>query len=268
MDKSVRHFACLAFSLLVIGSLTFGQSTNPADQPPPPAKSKAASDGDTNRIGIGVKGSLLGGGVEVAARVTHRTNLRAGFNMLSYSRNFNKDGVTYGGTLGFKTVEAHYDIFPFAGGFHVSPGVLAYIGDPITANVAVPGGQSFSLGGVTYYSEALANPVTGNGKIDFNKAAPMATIGWGNLVPRRHNKHFSVPFELGVAFQGSPKATLNLAGNVCPTAASTSTGVGCSSAATYPGLLANVQAEQTKLNNSMSFFKAYPIISVGFGYSF
>jgi hypothetical protein len=268
MQKSVRHFVCLACSVLTIGCLTYGQSTNPADQSPQPTRSKAAWDGDANRVGIGVKGSLLGGGVEVAARVTHRTNLRAGFNILSYSRGFNKDGIAYSGQLSFKTVEAHYDIFPFAGGFHVSPGVLAYIGDPITANATVPGGQSFTLGGVQYYSEALANPVAGTGKIDFNRAAPMATLGWGNLVPRRHNKHFSVPFEIGVAFQGSPKATLNLAGNVCPTLPSASTGVGCSSVATYPGLLANVQAEQTKVNNSMSLFKAYPIISVGFGYGF
>jgi hypothetical protein len=263
MQKSVRHFVVLACSVLTIGCLAYGQSTNPPDQPPPPAKSKTASDGDTNRIGIGVKGSLLGGGVEVAARVTHRTNLRAGFNILSYSRGFNKDGIAYNGQLSFKTVEAHYDIFPFAGGFHVSPGVLAYIGDPITANATVPGGQSFTLGGITYYSDASPNQVTGNGKIDFNRAAPMATIGWGNLVPRRHNKHFSVPFEIGVAFQGSPKATLNFSGNVCE-----SPGVNCRPAATDTGVQANIQSEQTKINNSMSFFKAYPIISVGFGYGF
>jgi hypothetical protein len=263
MDKSVRHFVLLACSVLTIGCLTYGQSANPADQPPPPAQSKAASDGDTNRIGIGVKGSLLGGGVEVAARVTHRTNVRAGFNILSYSRGFSKDGIAYNGQLSFKTVEAHYDIFPFAGNFHVSPGVLAYIGDPITANAAVPSGQSFTLGGTTYYS-AQGAPVTGTGKIDFNRAAPMATIGWGNLVPRRHNKHFSVPFEIGVAFQGSPKATLNFSGNVCDPPGN----VNCRPAATDTGVQANVQSEQTKINNSMSFFKAYPIISVGFGYSF
>jgi hypothetical protein len=30
----------------------------------------------------------------------------------------------------------------------------------------------------------------------------------------------------------------------------------------------NITSEQTKINNSMSFFKVYPIISVGFGYKF
>jgi hypothetical protein len=265
MEKSVRRFVVLACSLfLTLSSLTYGQSASLNDQPtpPPPAQPKAVFDGDSGSFGIGVKGSLLGGGVEVAARVTHRTNVRAGFNMLSYSRGFNKDGVAYNGTLGFKTVEAHYDIFPFAGNFHVSPGVLAYIGDPITATAAVAGGQTFTLGGTTYYSDATT-PVSGNGKIDFNRAAPMATIGWGNLVPRLNNKHVSIPFEIGVAFQGSPKATLNLAGNVCD-----SPGVNCRSVTTDSVVQTNVQSEQTKLNNSMSFFKAYPIISIGFGYKF
>lgn len=263
MEKSARHFVFLACSLLMLGSLTFGQSTNPNDQPapPPPAPSKAVSNGDS-RVGIGVKVSLLGGGVEVAARLTHRTNVRAGFNVVSINRDFNKDGIAYNGTLSFKTFEAHYDLFPFAGNFHVSPGVLVYFGDPITASAAVVAGQSFTLGGTTYYSDTTT-PVTGTGKIDFNRAAPVATIGWGNLVPRHHNKHFSVPVELGVAFQGSPKATLNLAGNAC-----SAPGVNCVSIATDPTVQANVLSEQTTLNNSMSLFKVYPIISVGFGYAF
>jgi hypothetical protein len=199
--------------------------------------------------------------VEVAARVTHHTNVRAGFNMFNYSRDFHKDSINYGGQLQFKTVEAHYDIFPFAGKFHVSPGVLAYIGNPITANAAVPGGQSFTLGGTTYYSDTVT-PVTGSGNIKFNQVSPMATFGWGNLIPRNHG-HFSVPVELGAVFQGSPKAALNLAGNVCD-----SPGVNCRPVATDTNVQSHIVSEQTKLNNSMSFFKVYPIISVGFGYSF
>jgi hypothetical protein len=219
------------------------------------------SNGDSGSFGIGAKASLLGGGFEAAARVTPRTNVRAGFNMISYSRGFNKDGVPYDGQLSFKTVEAHYDIFPFAGKFHVSPGVLAYIGEPITATTTVPAGQSFTLGGTTFYSDPTA-PVTGKGKIDFNRAAPMATFGWGNLVPRKASAHLSVPLEFGIAFQGSPAATLNLAGNAC-----LAPGINCRSVAD-PTIQAAIQSEQTKINNSMSFFKVYPIISVGLGYKF
>src|SRR5271165_239809 len=140
MEKSVRHFAFLACSLLLMGSVTYAQS-NPNDQPAPPAPApKAVSNGDSARFGIGIKASLLGGGVEVAARLTHRTNVRAGFNLLSVTDYFNKDGIAYDGKLSFKTFEAHYDLFPFTGNFHVSPGVLVYFGDPITASAAVAAG--------------------------------------------------------------------------------------------------------------------------------
>jgi len=127
--------------------------------------------------------------------------------MISYRRGFDKDGISYAGKLDFKTFEAHHDIFPWAKSFHISPGVLVYAGDPITATATVPGGQSFSLGNVSYYSDP-SNPITGTGKIDFNRAAPMITVGWGNLVSRKEGAHFVVAFEMGVAFQGSPKASL------------------------------------------------------------
>jgi hypothetical protein len=258
---AVRCLGILTCSVL-LAVVSYGQSSNSSQQTAPAAtNSPIASDEDSGKFGVGVKGSLLGGGFEVAARVTYRTNIRAGMNFFSYSRTFNKDGVPYNGQLSFKTFEAHYDFFTFAGSFHLSPGVLVYIGDPITANAAVPGGQSFTLGGTAFISDSAA-PVTGNGKINFNRAAPMATLGWGNLIPRRASKHFSFPFELGVAFQGTPKTSLNLAGNVCDPS-----GVNCRSVS-EPLVQSAIQSEQHKINNSMALFKAYPIISIGLGYKF
>ncbi len=264
MKKLLRRFGILVCSVSFFS--TYSLSANWTD--PTPDSSSAVitpsvgPNRDSGKVGIGVKGSLLGAGVETAVRVTHRTNVRAGFNGFSYSRGFNKDGVSYDGRLSFKTVEAHYDVFPFAGNFHVSPGVLAYIGNPITANAAVPGGQNFSLGGTSYLSDP-AVPVRGMGKINFNRAAPLVTVGWGNLVSRKESKHFSVPVELGVAFQGSPKATLNLTGNVC-----NDDGTECRNVTTNSSVQSNIVSEQSKINNSMRFFKVYPIISIGFGYKF
>lgn len=224
---------------------------------------KEKSSGNSGWFGVGVKTSFLGVGAEVAARVTHHTNARAGFNILGYSRSFSKDGINYGGHLSFRTVEAHYDIYPWAGSFRVSPGVLTYIGNPVTANAIVPGDQSFSLGGQTYYSDPSA-PVNAGGKMHFNQVSPTATFGWGNLV--RRNKHFSIPVEIGVAFQGSPKSLLNLTGSVCDAPSGTLLR-SCMSTAS-PSVQSNVAAEQIKINKSLSAFKMYPIISVGFGYKF
>ncbi len=255
MKSFLRRFTCSCALLATFAIPVYSQNSS---TPPPEAPVVRE---DSGRVVVGVMVSLLGAGAEIAVRATHHTNVRAGFNMIDYSRTFNKDGVAYNGQLNFRTLEAHYDIFPWARSFHVSPGVLVYAANPITATTTVPGNQSFTLGGVTYYSDPTT-PVTGNGKITFNQAAPMATFGWGNLVSRKPNKHFTVPVELGAAFQGSPKATLALAGNVC-----NSPGVNCVSTSD-PTVQSNVVAEQNKINNSMSFFKVYPIISAGVGYKF
>jgi hypothetical protein len=51
--------------------------------------------------------------------------------------------------------------------------------------------------------------------------------------------------------------------NVCD-----SPSVNCRSIASDPTVQSNILAEQTRVTHSMSLFKFYPVISVGFGYSF
>lgn len=255
MRESLRSIVIVSTLITLTCLAGFGQSAASNATP-------AAEDGHVGQVGVGVKFSLLGAGVEAAMRLTERTNLRGGFNMIKYSRGFDKDGVSYNGELNFQTFEAHLDYFPWAKSFHISPGMLVYAADPITATARVPGNQSFSLGGFSYYSDP-ADPVTGKGKITFYRAAPMITVGWGNLVSRKEGSHFSMPFEIGVAFQGTPKANLALAGSVCAQAE-----FGCRTIASDPTIQANVISEQNKINDSMTLFKAYPIVSVGIGYKF
>lgn len=215
----------------------------------------------SHRPGIGFTTSLLGMGANVAVPVTKRSNVRVGFTTFNYSRGFNKDGVAYTGKLGLHSVQALYDFFPFGGAFHVSPGALIYNGNGVTANANVPGGSSFSLGSSDYVSSA-ANPIAGNGKIEFNKAAPMFLIGFGNLA-RRSERHFGMTFDIGAAYQGAGRTRLNFAGNACD-----STGLNCQNISTDPSFQSNMLAEQNKINRSIAPFKFYPVISIGFGYKF
>ena len=229
-----------------------------AEQSPAPAQTGRIL---ASNVGLAVKASLLGIGFEAATPITYHTNIRAGFNMFSYSRGFNNDGVNYNASLRFRSFETHFDWFPFSGGFHLSPGLMVYNDNKISANATVPGTNSFTLGGTTYVSDP-SNPIAGTGKIGFNTVAPTFLLGWGNLVPRKH-KHFTVPFEFGFMYQGAPQATLALAGNVCD-----SNGLNCHNVAGDTTFQSNVTAQQNKINNDMSFFKFYPLISVGFGYKF
>lgn len=262
MKGLLYHFVILTCGLL---AFTWPSALAQSTAPNPPSSGATYGPESTQkpgRVGAAVKFSTYGGGAEVAVSVTQRTNVRAGFNIFSYSRGFDKDGIHYDGQLDFRTFEAHYDIFPWAKSFHISGGVLVYLTDPVTAKSHVPAGQSFTLGGVGFISDPT-DPVTGAGKIVFHRAAPTITFGFGNLVPRSENKHFTIPIEFGIAFQGSPRSTLTLAGSACDT-----TGLGCRAVATDPTIQSQIIAEQNKINSDMSFFKVYPIISVGFGYKF
>jgi hypothetical protein len=235
--------------------------TSPQTQQVPAQKTPVAEKGSSH-FGVGVKLSSLGLGVERAVLVSERSNLRAGFNVLGFSHTFTKDGISYDGHLNFKTFEAHYDFFPWAGRFHVSPGVLIYAADPIKANAFIPGNHTFTLGGVRFYSDP-SNPATAQGRINFNRAAPTITVGWGNLISRKEGSRFSFPFEIGIAIQGNPKTSLAFGGNVCA-----APGTFCSSAITDAAVQSNIASEENKINNNLSALKVYPIISGGFGFRF
>lgn len=228
---------------------------------PEPASPASLSPEGPRRIGVGVKLSLLGIGGEAAVALTKRINARGGFNFFNYSDTFNKDGIAYGAQLAFRSAEAHLDLFPFAGAFHLSPGLLFYNDNHISATASVPANQAFTLGGVSYTSSA-ANPVTGTASLGFNKVAPSFLIGFGNLIPR-NRRRFSFTTEFGVAYTGSPKASLSLAGTACTNPVAI-----CVNAATDPTVQSNVQSEVAKVNHDVSVVKIYPLASFGFAVNF
>jgi hypothetical protein len=234
----------------------------PAAPPSPaPASPAPQSAEGPRRLGVGVKAGLLGIGGEAAVALTKRINVRGGFNFFNYNRGFDKDGINYAAQLAFRSGEAHLDFFPFAGSFHLSPGLLFYNDNHIAATATVGANQSFTLGGVSYSSSA-ADPVTGTAKVGFNKVAPSFLIGFGNLIPR-NRRRFSFTTEIGVAYTGAPKASLNLQGTAC-----TNPVVICVNAATDPTVQSNVQSEVAKVNHDVSAFKIYPLASFGFGVNF
>ena len=226
-----------------------------------PTAGKTESGLNSHRIGIGFKTSLLGFGGDVAIPMTRRTNLRVGFAAFNYGRGFDKDAVGYSGRLNLRSAQALYDIFPFGGGFHLTPGVMIYSGNQLTANATVPGGQTFTLGGTDYVSDP-ANPLSGSGKLHFSKTGPMFLMGFGNLA-RRGERHFGMTFDIGAVYQGVPHTTLNFTGAACDP-----TGLNCRDISSDPTVQSNIQSEQAKINHSASPLRFYPVISVGFGYKF
>lgn len=225
-----------------------------------PSHGGAVEGGAFSSVGVGVQLSTLGVGIEADTPLIHRFNLRGGFNMFRYSRPITNNGIQYQGSLRFQSVEAHLDYY-FLGPLHVSPGVLLYNGNQVTATALVPGGQSFSLGGTSYTSSA-ADPVNGTGLVDFVRVSPTVMVGVGNLAPR-NGKHFGYMAEIGMAYMGPANVELNMTGSVCDP-----TGVNCRTIASDPAVQANVTAQQNKIQNDIYPYRFYPIISVAFGYRF
>lgn len=221
----------------------------------------APHTGPFSSIAIGVKVGVLGVGMEVATPLNRYLNLRAGGNFFNFSDTLSDSGVNYTANLRFRSAEASIDWFPWARGFHISPGALLYNGNQITATALIPGGDSFTLNDTDYISSP-SDPVHGSGSIVFAKAAPKLTVGWGNLVPRS-GRHFSFPFEVGFSYAGDPKVALNFAGTVCDP-----NGLGCQSIASDPSAQANVAGQQQKIVNDVAPARFFPILSTGFAFRF
>jgi len=204
------------------------------------------------RFGIALKMSSLGAGIEIATPVSQHSNLRTGFNMFVYSHDFSNDGLAYNAKLNLRSLQTTYDWFPFAGSFHLSPGLLIYNGNRLGAGISAP----------VAYGNGWNGTATGTAKVEFRTVAPMFLVGWGNLLPR-HGHRFSIPFEFGVAYHGKPRASLTMN----PIACNPGDPV-CSAVRADPDVSNGFQAEQIKIRREVAPFRLYPVVSVGFGYSF
>jgi hypothetical protein len=204
--------------------------------------------------------SSLGWGVQAARPLPHRSDVRGGFNFYNYNTTITDDGADYTTDVRLRSVNVQFDKYLLAG-FFVSGGALVWNGNKGDANVSVPAGQPFSLGNVTYFSGGT-DPVHGESAVTFQKFAPLLSLGYGNLISKGH---FAYTVEAGIAFHGTPEATLFLAGSAC---IPTSVGSFCQDTATNAGIQNDVAAQRQKINDDISNFKYYPILQFSIGYKF
>jgi hypothetical protein len=95
------------------------------------------------------------------------------------------------------------------------------------------------------------------------KTAFTATTGWGNVIPRKGG-HLSFPFEIGVAFIGSPTLDIALnSGQVCD-----AQGQNCVNVATDQNVQDNLKKQIDKYKSDLDPLKTYPIVSFGIAYNF
>lgn len=162
---------------------------------PPQPFSRLALSGGVGLMGINLQ----------AAIEAHRyLNIRGIGNLFSYAVNNVKvsgsggsSGIDVSGQLNFASAGISLDYYPWPNhGFRLSPGVMLYNQNGISASGFASSGTSITLGGVKYYSEGGSNAMTLNAHLGLN-AHPQTftmTTGWGNMLSRRGG-HWSFPFE-------------------------------------------------------------------------
>jgi hypothetical protein len=108
-----------------------------------------------------------------------------------------------------------------------------------------PSNGTFTLNGNTYQASQVGSV---NGTVKSGRpVAPYLGIGYGNVAGKGVNFYF----DLGVMFQGSPKATLNA-----------SCGAGLS-AAQCSQLQSDTAEESRRLEDKLSRYKYFPVANIG-----
>jgi hypothetical protein len=280
---------CLTLSLLAASSVLFAQSTlSPSDlklsassQAVPSAQSSGRLSHRSkkpvtplkpfSRLAVGGGVSLMGINMQAATNVNQHLNVRATGNYFNYNiNNFSTNGFGVNGKANFATGGVALDYYPFPShGFRLSPGVLFYNQNQVTANGVGTTGSDISLNDVKFYSQAN-NPLTFNGSLGLNTRKQSATLttGWGNMIPRTGG-HWSFPFEFGAAFTGVPTVNVALSGYACTNQADApSGGASCVNMATNSFAQTNLTTQVNKWKSDLNPLQVYPILSFGVTYSF
>jgi hypothetical protein len=133
-------------------------------------KGEASSSNLLTRFALGFGVSPLGLQLAATTNLSKTMNLRATGNFFNYSTNFNESGISASAKLSLASMGVSADFYPLRLPIRISPGLLLYNGNQLTATAGVPAGDSFTLNGTNYYS-ANTNTATGatplNGAINF-----------------------------------------------------------------------------------------------------
>jgi hypothetical protein len=223
-----------------------------------------------SRVAFGGGISLMGVNLQAATNVNRYLNLRGTGNVFNYTvNNISTNGFNVGGKVQFATAGASLDYYPFPShGLRLSPGFMFYNQNEITASGVVAGGTKVTLNDQDYLSEASA-PLSVNANLGLNtrKQAFTATMGWGNMIPRKGG-HWSFPFELGGAFTGVPTLNMGLTGFACPTSNDSTCLSPYVDMSTNAMAQANLNAQIAKYKSDLNPLQVYPILSFGVSYAF
>lgn len=189
-----------------------------------------------------IKVNTLGISAEGVRSFGPNFNARLGIAFFSYSADGGGgtgDDYKYAGTLDLFSISALADYFPWERGFRISAGFLINLNK---ASAEMTPTKTYTVGGDLYTPDKLGIM---NADVDFNKVAPYIGIGFGN--PTAGDKGLGFTFDIGTIYQGSPNVDLSATGLIAPSAS---------------------PEQEATIEDNLSWFKWYPVVSFGLTYKF
>ena len=195
-----------------------------------------------NKFGIGLKAGTLGIGLEGTWRPLPYLDLRIGANSYDYDYDGSRAGVNYDITLeldtAYATLNFHFPLSPF----RVTLGAHSN-GNEFDLVSAETG--SFDIGGTTFTAADIG---TLSANASFPSTSPYLGFGFDFSLAGK----VGLNLDFGVLWQGEPTVTMTTTGLL----------------ANDPTFLAAVETERLDLQDDMSDFKAWPVLSLGFVFNF
>ncbi len=191
---------------------------------------------------MGAKVGTLGIGIEAAWRPIRWMDLRLGGNAYDYEESGSQAGINYDATLHLSTYYLTANLLFPASPFRITVGGFSN-GNEVRMISA--DNSSFNIGGVNY---SAADVGTLTSTTLFESAAPYLGAGFDFSLFGK----VGMNLDFGVLWQGDPIVTMTADGLM----------------ADDPTFQAQLEAERLELVDDFDALKAYPVVSLGFNFSF
>ncbi len=193
-------------------------------------------------FGVGFKAGTLGLGVEGRYQPLPTLDVRVGANVYDYDDTGSRAGVEYDSTLNLETFYATANLsFPLSP-LRLTAGLFSN-GNEV--NMTSLDSATFDIGGTTY---TAADVGTLSSTTSFASTSPYVGIGYDFELFGK----VGLNLDLGLLWQGEPEVSLIADGLL----------------ASDPTFQNALEAERQQLEDDISDYKAWPVISLAFVYNF
>ena len=203
------------------------------------SSSSALADGN---LWMGVRAGTVGLGIEGMWKPLPWVDFRAGLNRFDYSDTGAQAGINYDGEF---RLDSYYGTANLR--FPLSPLRLS-VGAFVNNNeieLVSQDSQAFVVGGTTF---TAADVGTLRSVTSFDSPSPYVGVGFDFDVFDK----VGITLDFGVLWQGEPSVSMDADGLL----------------ASDPTFLSALEAERQELEAEIEDYKAWPVLSIGFNYSF